>query len=125
MKGWFLILGAVAVFSLACSDFFSSADSDRTMILRGTVTDADTDAPIEGVLVSLEWTLNDTTPGSASRHIDALTDPSGTYEISTRLREVNCNTLWLFFAKAGYDATRRFPDCKGGRQTFNAELNPE
>lgn len=125
MKGWLFILGGLVVFSLACSDFFSPSGTERTMTIQGTVTDHDTGSPIEGVFVSLEWTLNDTTPGGASRHVDASTTATGSYEIKTKLKDVNCNTLYLFFAKAGYDATRRFPDCKGGKQTFNADLRPD
>jgi hypothetical protein len=38
---------------------------------------------------------------------------------------VNCNTLFLFFATAGYEAVRIHPECKDGRQTFNVALRPD
>lgn len=94
------------------------------MTVRGTVTDASTGAVLEGVLVSLEWTVNDSASHSASQHIDASTSASGEYTIETKLKEVVCSTLYLFFAEPGYRATRRFPDCKGGTQLFDAALEP-
>jgi len=125
MRGWWLILGGLAVCSMACSDFFISADAERTMTLQGTVTDGSSGTPLEGVSVSLEWTLPDTSSSSASQHVDTSTSETGAYLIEIKLREVSCSTLYLFFGTNGYKATRRFPDCRGGKQTFNVELDPD
>jgi hypothetical protein len=125
MRAWWLILGGLVVLSSACSDFWVSADAERKMDLQGMVTDASSGTPLEGALVSLEWTLGETGSSSAFRHVDAITSETGTYRIQIRLKEVNCNTLYLFIATGGYDASRRFPECSGGKQVFNVELEPE
>ena len=45
--------------------------------------------------------------------------------LETKLGKVNCSSLFLFVATGGYEATRRLPECKGGKQTFNVELRPD
>lgn len=125
MKVRWVVLGVVLVFSYACSDVLFSANSDRDLIVQGTVTDFSSGTPIAGVYVSLEWTPNDTASSSAIRHVDASTSDEGTYRIETKLGNVICNTLVLLVAKGGYKATQLLPECKGGKQTFNVRLQPD
>ena len=125
MKARWWVFGGLMVLSAGCSDFLFSSDSDRTMTIEGVVTDYSTGAPMEGVFVSLEWTLPDTSSSSIFQHIDTNTSETGTYVLETKLGEVSCHTLQLFIGTPGYAATRRFPACKGGKQTFNVVLRSE
>lgn len=125
MKARWLVLGVVLVFSAACSDVLFSANSNRKLIVQGTVTEISTGTPIAGAFVSLEWTPNDTASTSVTRHVDTATLEDGSYRIETELGNVICKTLVLFIGKNGYDAAHFLPKCKGGKQTLNVELRPD
>jgi hypothetical protein len=125
MKVRWLLVPLLVLVVAACSDFFTFSGTKRVLNLRGTVTDASSGAPMEGVFVSLEWTLYDTIPGGAFRHTDTETAADGTYAIDQKMGEVNCATLFLLFANPGYDVTRVRPDCRDGRQTLDVELRPD
>jgi hypothetical protein len=125
MKGRWIFVAFLVLATAACSDFFTFSSTKRVLNLRGTVTDGDSGAPMEGVFVSLEWTLYDTIPGGSFRHTDTETDANGTYAIDQKMVEVNCATLFLLFASPGYDVTRVRPDCREGRQTLDVELKPD
>ncbi|MFC1661406.1 carboxypeptidase-like regulatory domain-containing protein [Gemmatimonadota bacterium] len=125
MRIWWMLIGMMVFGAFGCSDFFLSADANREMTVKGTVTDASSGTPMEGVLVSLEWTFTDSTSTSAFKHIDTNTSADGTYLITTKLAEVNCNTLFLFFATSGYEAVRVNPNCRDGTQTVDIALDPD
>jgi hypothetical protein len=124
MKTRCLVLGVVLIFSAGCSDVLFSANSDRKLIIQGTVTEASTGTPVAGAFVSLEWTPNDTASISVTQHVDSSTAEDGSYRIETELGNVICNTLVLFIGKNGYDAVHFLPKCKGGKQTLHVELQP-
>ena len=111
--------------TLGCSDFFLWSGSEKTMTLRGKVTDADTGEPLEAVLVSLEWTFADTSSTNARDHVDTSSLATGDYELKVKMGRMSCQGLALFFGKGGYDAAWRLPACKAGTQTFNLALDPK
>ena len=121
---WFLV-GILMMGSVGCSDFFLFASSDKTMTLRGKVTDAATSEPLEGVLVSLQWTFADTAQTSAIDHADTSTMASGDFELKVKMATMGCQGLALFFGRVGYEAGWRVPDCKSGNQTFNLAMTPD
>ena len=47
------------------------------MTLKGKVTDAETSEPLEGVLISLEWTYADTANTNAIDHVDTSSLATG------------------------------------------------
>jgi len=126
MRSSRLVVVGLLVLLFACSTPFGFVDENRRMILQGIVTDASTDAPLEGVYVSLEWTPEDIPePGQGGMlHIDTSTAEDGSYRVEAKLNEVNCNTAFLLVAESGYQAVLVHPDCRSGKQTFNVALSP-
>ncbi len=124
MKTRWLFLGLALMSCAACSDVLFSANSDRDLILQGVVRDQSTGTPLAEAFVSLEWIPNDSSSTSATRRVDVSTSDDGSYRLETKLGNVICSTLVLFIGKAGYKAIQLLPECKGGVQVFNADLQP-
>lgn len=77
-----MLLALSAAFS--CASFTMNNGEDHRLVITGTVSDFDTDSPLEGIKVSFTANIIGDTEGKPLYQMNVYTDNHGTYIIDTQ-----------------------------------------